>query len=52
MEKEICQICYGPIGLFKYGHTASELFCSGECQEVNMRRQKEQWSREGRRSLY
>jgi|TARA_R110000851_G_scaffold252747_1_gene405201 hypothetical protein len=52
MEKEICQICYNPIGLFKYGHTASELFCSGKCQEENIRKQKEQLSREGRKSLY
>lgn len=27
-----CQHCGEKIGLFRYGHTADEHFCSGECQ--------------------
>jgi len=33
-----CQECGGKIGLFIFGHTAGEHFCSGECQMADDKR--------------
>jgi len=44
-----CQHCGGKIGLFTYGHTAEEHFCSAKCQMAKHTKNMEKIAKEALR---